>query len=152
MCAILVFTCVSNQRSGLWGPSLADCAACNGTTQCTTGQGGPHGLGCGYLAFGQFQCAPAYAPGHARNSLTRRAACRAPARRRLICAVGIMWWIGASVILALAFIGRSPPPMTARAPMPLRRLRCAALPQPGASRAPRCPGALTLRDALRRSS
>ena len=26
-----------------------------------------------------------------------------------------MWWIGASVILALAFIGRSPPPMTVRA-------------------------------------
>ena len=36
-----------------------------------------------------------------------------------------MWWIGASVILALAFIGRSPPPMTVRGPAPLRR-RCDA--------------------------
>jgi hypothetical protein len=31
-----------------------------------------------------------------------------------MCAVGTMWWIGTSVILALAFIGRSPPPMTVR--------------------------------------
>ena len=127
MCAILVFTCVSNQRSGLWGPSLADCAACNGTTQCTTGQGGPHGLGCGYLAFGQFQCVPAAELQPRPNSLTRRAPRRAPARRRLICAVGIMWWIGSSVIMALAFIGRSPPPMTVRAPTTLRcRLYCPA--------------------------
>jgi hypothetical protein len=69
VCAILVFTFVSNQRAGLWGPTFADCAACNGTTECTTGAGGPHGLGCGYLAFGQFQCAPAYAPARPRIQL-----------------------------------------------------------------------------------
>lgn len=81
VCAILVFTCVSNQRAGLWGPTFADCAACNGTTECTTGAGGPHGLGCGYLAFGQFQCAPAYAPARPRLQLLTRLHCcaaRAP--------------------------------------------------------------------------
>jgi hypothetical protein len=57
-CALLVFVCMSNQRAGLWGPSPAACAACNGTggSTCTSGMGGPHGLGCPYTAFGQFQC------------------------------------------------------------------------------------------------
>lgn len=59
MCALLVFVSMSSQRAGLWGPSPAACALCNGTGpggQCTTGHGGPHGLGCPYTAFGQFQC------------------------------------------------------------------------------------------------
>jgi|APGre2960657444_1045066.scaffolds.fasta_scaffold04081_7 hypothetical protein len=68
MCALLVFVTMSNQRAGLWGPSLEACAACNGTQQCTSGVGGPHGLGCPYTAFGQFQCVRSGARGVPENS------------------------------------------------------------------------------------
>ena len=152
MCAILVFTCVSNQRSGLWGPSLADCAACNGTTQCTTGQGGPHGLGCGYLAFGQFQCAPAYAPAQApqfadvARCAPRARAPQAHLRRRHHVVDRRLGHSGARLHRTQPAADDGTHPDSAA------WLRCAALPQPAASRAPRYPGALTLRVALRRSS
>jgi hypothetical protein len=87
MCALLVFTCVSNQRAGLWGPTARACAACNGTTQCTVGAGGPHGLGCGYTAFGQFQCAPTPAAsycafGARRRQCLQRKGCHGALERR----------------------------------------------------------------------
>jgi hypothetical protein len=37
-----------------------------------------------------------------------------------MCVVGVTWWVGAAVLLGLAFIGRSPPPMTVRAPARIR--------------------------------
>ena len=67
MCALLVFVAMSNQRAGLWGPSLEACSACNGTQLCISGVGGPHGLGCPYTAFGQFQCVRSGARGVPEN-------------------------------------------------------------------------------------
>ena len=126
MCALLVFVCISSQRAGLWGPSPTACALCNGggpSGQCTTGRGGPHGLGCPYTAFGQFQCVATPARGAGGRSTAgivwdrRSADARASAAAhpaRFLCAVGIMWWIATATLLLFACGGRNPPLMTVR--------------------------------------
>lgn len=34
---------------------------------------------------------------------------------RYLCAIGVLWWLGSALLLALHVIGKSPPPMTVRA-------------------------------------
>jgi hypothetical protein len=130
MCALLVFVCVSSQRAGLWGPSPSACALCNGagpSGPCTTGRGGPHGLGCPYTAFGQFQCVATPACGAGGGPLPAGRCLGPPFRsrsrlgpsphpaHRFLCAVGIMWWIATATLLLFACGGRNPPLMTVRA-------------------------------------
>ncbi len=138
---------MSNQRAGLWGPSVRACELCNGTSQCTSGPGGPHGLGCPYTAFGQFQyvrlaCA---VPKHGRlqRRMSARGRCAASSRadaghghaRRFLCTVGVMWWTGTTILLGLAYLGRGPPLMTARSRLPWR----AGLPPHSAPPTPAAP-------------
>lgn len=85
VCAMLVFVCMSNQKAGLYGPNLETCERCNMGGVCLTERGAPRGQGCGYTSFSQFQ---------------------------YLCAVGVMWWLGSTALLALNLLGRSPPPMT----------------------------------------
>jgi hypothetical protein len=89
MCALLVFTCVSNQRAGLWGPSVRACEACNGSSQCTAGAGGPHGLGCGYTAFGQFQCVPI--PTRSASGVRTRGMLFCLRKRHALRTEGVSW-------------------------------------------------------------
>lgn len=48
---------MSAQSSGLYGPNLETCQRCDMGGMCMTERGEPKGQGCGYTAFGQFQCA-----------------------------------------------------------------------------------------------
>jgi len=144
VCALMVFVCMSNQKAGLYGPNLETCERCNLSNVCMTQRGEPRGQGCGYTAFSQFQCAQAARPptqraaaclpgathqaplvapsstassapaGRAPCSVPWRAQSAPPAGRRFLCAVGVLWWLGSSILLSLYLLGRSPPPMTAR--------------------------------------